>query len=152
MKKLFVVGGALAVLLSGCSSQTTSEMEASAQSTPSADVESTPEPEDPAISYCRTFEETRQDYLDVVSSIDGPTTELDVAAWNDLDTKLSELDPSGLGKEWVVDHGNYMTMRSQINAVLDAGGGTATFTTTDFKDGSIALMTDCIGAGYKVGD
>lgn len=142
MRKLVIVAAA-ALLLSGC---TGAQAEPVKQAEPVEPVETV----DPAITYCEIYTETMDEYLDFVTSVtSGDQATIDVPAWNTFNSELSQLDPSGLGKEWVDVHYNYVSMQSQINEILESGGGDVTFSTTAFKTGAIELPSFCVGAGYK---
>lgn len=109
------------------------------------------EPVSADMDYCERFMDTSQDYLDAITGVTQVPAEIDVPAWHALSVKLDGLDPSGLGKTWVQDHGDYMSMKYQIDEIVDAGGGAVTFTTDTYKAGNIALMEQCVGAGYNAG-
>lgn len=147
MRKV-LAGTAVLMALTGCASDAPVE-ETAVEEVPQPAEKSVLEPwGTPEEIYCDAFTDSMTEYADAVAEVmsDGV---YDSSKWMTLSINLSKLDPSELGNEWMQDHDDYMSIFNQVQDGAASGAERVTLNSEAYKNGVLALVQDCLDAGYS---
>ncbi|WP_203579992.1 hypothetical protein [Microbacterium hibisci] len=140
---LILIG--VALLLTGCASDT-----GATAGTPTPTRTPTPTAaQASALQLCEVASERLLDYPDYVLAIS--EGKFDDAVHDEYNAWAGEVENAAPADAKAIV-GKFLDPIRQVQAVVENGGGSLSFTTDDFKSGNLELLQYCVDAGYKMSD
>lgn len=144
---LITLALALAVTFVGCSSPATETEKPTTPAASEAEPEPTATAEAAPLVLCEIISQKLLDYPDYVLAV--ANGEFDQATHDEYLGWAEEMEaaaPAGAS----VPLAKFTDPIHQVQEVVEAGGGSLSFSTVDYKAGTVEIMEYCVDAGFKV--
>ncbi|MDL5485942.1 hypothetical protein [Microbacterium wangruii] len=143
---------ALALALTGCASSPAAEEDGTTTTTPAAEEDkptptSTPIAKADALVLCELMAQKLFEYPGYVLAIaNGEFDQVTHGGYYAWAEEMKAVAPADAN----VPLAKFTDPIYQVQEVVDAGGGSLTFNTDDYKAGNLEIMEYCVDAGFKV--